>query len=96
MLIKESPDKKQKDKKEESGRVSKVSQVAKKKKEIIKDEEWSPERIKAKKSNYITNCLKKNGHYTEEKLNSLRWLKKTSSEPTRLVNEHVLEKYRIK
>ena len=45
------------------------------------EEKWEPERIKAKKCTYIKNCTKKNGHYTAEKLNSLRWLKKESNEP---------------
>jgi hypothetical protein len=39
-------------------------------------------RVKSKKSSYISNCLKSNNHYTEEKLRSLNWLKKDPSHDT--------------
>ena len=33
-------------------------------------------RIKFKKNSYIKNCIKRNDHYTEEKLRSLNWMRK--------------------
>lgn len=42
-------------------------------------EQWQPERIKAKKSTYIKDCLKNNEHYTAQKLNSLKWMHKNDA-----------------
>lgn len=55
-------------------------------------------RIKFKKNSYIKNCIKRNDHYTEEKLRSLNWMRKENVDFQSLAlkqqESKVMEKYK--